>query len=183
MFCPKCAEPQANEATQFCSKCGFSTRGVKQLLETDGKSEFETELSPRQKGVREGVKLILLSLILFPAFVLLSALFPASDRLVESSPSNTIFEQIGLAILSTLFLVGAARIGYAYLFESNYSATKSDYSAATDKEIKSFQPNETRNALPPSQSVPVSNFGKWKETTGELFKVSRAKEKTSGELK
>lgn len=183
MFCPNCAEPQSNEATQFCSKCGFPTKGVKQLLETDGNIEFETELSPRQTGIRQGVKLILLSLILFPAFVLLSALFPGNDRLVESSPDNTMFDQIGWAVLWTIFLAGAARIGYAYLFEIDFSVKKSNYSVVTEKETKSFQPNQTRNALPPSQSIPASNFGKWKETTRELFEISRAKEKTSGELK
>jgi len=183
MFCPNCAEPQANEATQFCSKCGSSTKGIKRLLETGGKVEFEVELSPIQTGVRQGVKLILLSLILFPAFVLLNSLFPGSDRLIESSPDNTVFEQIGWAILWTLFLAGAARIGYAYLFEKSFSLKESKRASITDKEKSSFQPNETRNALPPAQSIPINKFGKWKETTRELFEVSRARGKTSGDLK
>ena len=183
MFCPNCAEPQANDATQFCSKCGFSTKGVKQLIETGGKVKFETEQSPRHTGIRQGVKLILLSMILFPAFVLLNSLFPGNDRLVESSPDNTIFEQVGWAILWTIFLTGVARIGYACLFEKNLAPIKEDDAVVGEKEQKSFQPNEARNALPPSQSIPISNFGKWKETTRELFEIPRAKEKTSGELK
>ena len=184
MFCPNCAEPQANDATQFCSKCGFSTNAVKHLVETGGKVDFETEQSPRQTGVRQGVKLILLSLILFPAFVLLNSLFPGNDRLVESSPDNTIFEQVGWAILWTIFLAGAARIGYARLFEKNFAAVKKDIAVAGKKEQNSFQPNqESRNALPPAQSIPADNFGKWKETTRELFEIPRTQKKTSGELK
>lgn len=177
MFCPNCAEPQANDATQFCSKCGFSTKVVKRFIETGGKVDFETEQSPRQTGVRQGVKLILLSLILFPAFVLLNSLFPGNDRLVESSPDNTIFEQVGWAILWTIFLAGVARIGYAYLFEKNFTPVKEASAVISGKEQNSFQPNKTRNALPPSQSIPISNFGKWKETTRELFEIPRTKGK------
>jgi len=182
MFCPNCAEPQASDATQFCSKCGFSTRGVKQLIETGGKVDFDTE-SPRQIGIRQGVKLILLSLILLPAFVLLNSLFPGDDRLIESSPDNTVFEQVGWAVLWTIFLAGAARIVYALLFEKNFTLVKEDNAVAGLKEQNSFQPNEARNALPPSESVPINNFGRWKETTRELFEVPRTQEKTSGELK
>jgi hypothetical protein len=183
MFCPNCSEKQAIEATQFCSKCGFPTRGVKKLLENDGKIESETELSQRQQGIRQGAKLILLSLILFPAFVLLNSLFPGSDKLIESSPDNTAFEQIGWAVLLTIFALGLARIGYAYLFENHFDVKESEYLDENEKVKNSFQSNETQKALPSAQSIPVSGFGKWKETTKELFKIPRAKEKTSGELK
>ncbi len=70
MFCPNCAELQTNEITQFCSKCGFPTGGVKRLLENDGVIDGGNQISSRQKGVKKGAKLILLSLILFPAFIL-----------------------------------------------------------------------------------------------------------------
>ena len=177
MFCPKCAEKQAFNETQFCSKCGFPTIGVKMLLEKDGKFEDDNQLSQKQKGIRQGAKLILLSIILFPAFVFLNAMFPPSDVLVESSPSSTWFEQISLTVLWTIFLAGAARIVYAMTFEKNVSVASE--SAENTKKINSSQ---TKGALPPQQSIPVSGFGKWKETTGKIFEPI-GKEKTSGELK
>jgi hypothetical protein len=61
--------------------------------------------------------LVLLSLVLIPAYILLAALFPANDVLVESSPSDTAFEKVSQAILATLFMIGLARMAYAYLFE------------------------------------------------------------------
>ena len=180
MFCPKCSERQASEETQFCSKCGFPTKGVKRLLENDGRIGDENQTSSKQKGIRQGAKLILLSLILFPAFILLSALFPPNDRLVESSPSSTWFEQIGWAVLWTLFLVGAARIAFAIIFERASSISEIPAENLCEK-TKQINSNENRNALPPSLSIPVSGFGNWRETTGKIFEPV-AREKTSGEL-
>ena len=104
-------------------------------------------------------------------------MFPPNDVLVESSPSNTWFEQIGWTILWTLFLAGAARIAFALIFERQIKT--SEVSAENLKEIKS---NEKRNALPPSESIPASEFGKWK-TTGDLYEPIFAKRKTSGDLR
>ncbi|MDQ3747513.1 MAG: zinc ribbon domain-containing protein [Acidobacteriota bacterium] len=177
MFCPKCSQAIANETTQFCSKCGFRLGKVKHLLENDGESQEANELSKQQKGIRQGSKLIILSLILFPAFVLLSSMFPPNDRLVESSPSNTWFEQIGWTILWTLFLAGAARIAFALVFERK-SFVSEDFAEKT----KQIKVSESKNALPPMRDAPISDFGKWK-TTDELFEPIFAKQKTSGDLK
>jgi hypothetical protein len=177
MFCPRCAEKQTVEETQFCSKCGFPTKGVSMLLEKDGKFEYGDKISPRQKGIRQGAKLILLAILLFPAFVFLNAMFPPNDVLVESSPSSTWFEQISLTLLWTVFLAGAARIVYALIFEKNISTAESFI-----ENTKQINQSEVKGALPPSQSIPVSGFGKWKETTGKIFEPI-GREKTSGELK
>ncbi len=173
MFCPNCSQENSNEAMQFCSKCGFNLKGVRQIFENGA----ENEISNRQKGIRQGVKLILLSLILFPAFVLLSTMFPPNDVLVESSPSNTWFEQIGWAVLWTTVLSGVARILFAVVFEQNL--VTAGEKAEQAKQIKT---KTTKNALPPQQDIPVSDFGKWK-TTGDLYEPVFAKPKISGELK
>ncbi|HKR02755.1 MAG TPA: hypothetical protein VJT09_18900 [Pyrinomonadaceae bacterium] len=121
------------------------------------------DLSPRQKGVRQGVKLMLLSVVLIPAYVLLAALFPAQDQLIESHVSDTAFEKISEAILFTIFLCGLARILYAYLFAraGNNSAEQEERGARLDT-------TSTRYALPPSQSIPVSGFGAWRRDTAEV---------------
>lgn len=174
MFCPNCSQENSNDATQFCSKCGFNLKGVREIIKKGG---AEVEVSNRQKGVRQGVKLILLSLILFPALVLLSAMFPPNDVLVESSPSSTWFEQIGWATLWTIFLSGVARILYAVIFELNTAAVKEK-----TKPVKQIKTETAKNALPPQESIPVSDFGKWK-TTGDLYEPIFSKPKTSGQLK
>ena len=60
---------------------------------------------------------ILVSVILIPAYILLAALFPANDRLVESAVSDTRFEKISQAVLFTIFMLGLVRLLYARLFQ------------------------------------------------------------------
>ena len=144
------------------------------MVEQNGQDE--SEIFNFQKGLRFGVKLLLLAVILFPVFQILSGLFPPDDKLVESSPSSTWFDFLGNAVLFALALSGVARIFYAFVFER---AAKSEF--APEKSIKEISAKEM-NALPPSHSIPVSNFGKWK-TTDELFEPVFSKAKTSGELK
>ena len=113
---------------------------------------------------------MLLSLILVPAYILLAALFPANDRLVESSVSDTPFEKISQAILLTIFLLGLVRTMYAYFFQQG--------AEIEDERIGVTQLNRTSGnlALPPGQSIPASGFGKWRANSGEIAQTSRVKE-------
>ncbi len=122
MFCPKCGQQVPNNL-KSCPTCGLALDSIKNLL-VDNSSLQETHpqiqlnsLTPSQKGIRQGFQLILLSIILIPAYILLGALFPSDDFLVESSPSDTAFEKISQAILGTIFVCGLARMFYAYVFE------------------------------------------------------------------
>ena len=174
MFCPKCSNPIPAGGTQFCSKCGFTTKNITEFLNQNGKIEIE---SKRPKGIKQGLKLVVLSLILLPAFLLLLPMFPPNDVLVESSPSNTWFEQIGWAVLWTLFLSGLARILFAVFFESKPVDDKNEIAIA-----KQINESKIKQSLPPIGDIPVSNFGKWK-TTDELFEPVLVREKSSGELR
>lgn len=177
MFCPKCAHPVSDDGTRFCSKCGFTIKNVKDFVDHNGEIEAEKPSSKRRKGIKQGLKLIILSLILWPALILLIPLFPPNDTLVESSPSNTWFEQIGWAIIWTLFLAGAARIVLAMIFEKK---TKTGEIKVED--IKQIYEGKFNQALPPIEETPVSNFGSWK-ITDELYEPVFVKQKTLGELK
>jgi hypothetical protein len=122
MFCPKCSQ-QVLDNLKFCSTCGLALDSIKNLLVDNPSLQGnqpqiqQNSLTPYQKGIRQGFQLILLSIILIPAYILLGALFPANDVLVESSPSDTAFEKISQAILGTIFVCGLARMFYAHLFE------------------------------------------------------------------
>lgn len=176
MFCPKCAAEITSDETTFCSKCGLALKSVRKIIES---GDDANEISEFQKGIRFGVKLLLLSLILLPAFQILGAFFVPDDKLVESSPSSSWFDLAGNAILFTLALAGIARIFYAFVFERpTKSKNANETIAETIKEVSSRE----KNALPSSNAMPISDFGKWK-TTGELFEPIFVKPKTSGELK
>ena len=83
MFCPKCAVEINSDETKSCSKCEFTIKSVRNVVEQNGKDE--SEISNFEKGLRFGVKLLLLAVILFPVIQILSGLFPPDDKLVESS--------------------------------------------------------------------------------------------------
>lgn len=182
MYCPKCSQPQVSDEIQFCSRCGLPLKNIKDIVLADGKTKVsksqadEDKLSPRQKGVRQGVILMLLSVILIPAYVLLAALFPANDRLVESSVSDTPFEKISQAILFTIFMCGVARMLYARLFQQG------GRHEAGEREVAQLDGSSSNYALPPAQSIPVSGFGTWRANTGEVVQSPSVTEHTTNSL-
>src|ERR1051325_5241870 len=79
MFCPQCSQEQVSEEMRFCSRCGFPLAIVTQLVRGGGAFEgFDPEakgqLSPRQKGVRWGLILMILSLLLVPLVAVMTAM-------------------------------------------------------------------------------------------------------------
>lgn len=184
MYCPKCSQPQASDETQFCSRCGLPLNGLKQMVLADGTTQVsqseanEADLSPRRKGVRQGVALMLLSVILIPAYILLAALFPAHDRLVEGSVSDTPFEKISQAILFTIFMLGLARVLYARFLLQGFSLGE----GVDEAEVAHLKGAATNYELPPAQSIPVSGFGSWRADTGEIAQPRRAREHTTKSL-
>jgi hypothetical protein len=115
-----------------------------------------------------------LSIILIPAYVLLAALFPANDRLVEASVSDTPFEKISQAILITLFLMGLARLLYALFFQPDERQSTGETEAAHLNAGPS-----SPYALPSAQGEPVSSFGSWRVSTDELAVAPAVKEGTT----
>jgi len=148
------------------------------LAMSQGSKEREVNLSPRQKGVRQGVLLMLASIILIPAYILLAALFPAHDRLVESSVSDTPFEKISQAVLFTIFMLGVARALYARLFQEGARSRES----VAETEIPQLKGYASSSKLPPAQSIPVSDFGSWRTDTGEMAKRRSAHEHVTKSL-
>ena len=170
MFCPKCGK-QALDDLKFCPRCGLALDSVKNLIadtpsvQGDQSELNKSDLTPFQKGIRQGFKLLLLSLILIPAYILLAALFPANDVLVESSPSDTPFEKISQAILVTLFMLGVGRMIYAYLFERSLIQVPLD------------KVNPDGSSLLFSSTVTC--IGSDRVKTGELIEPERDNEQTS----
>ena len=184
MYCPKCSQPQPTEETQFCSRCGLPLSNLKEMVLADGNTQVrrakagEDGLSPRQRGVRQGAVLMLLSLVLIPAYILLAALFPANDRLVESSVSDTPFEKISQAVLFTIFMLGLARVLYARLFQRGDGLRESNGEAGTP----GLKGSSSNYELPPAESIPVSGFGSWRTNTGDMAQSRSVHEHTTKSL-
>jgi len=164
MFCPKCSEPLTTDEGRFCSRCGLPITGLAQLVSANSETKAKADTTPRQKGIRQGVVLMSLSILLIPAYFLLAALFPAKDRLIESSVSDTPFEKISQALLLTMFLLGLARVLYARFFQSDTFVAEQSAAAPLIEGSVNY-------SLPAAQGTPVSGFGTWRET-GEIVKRS-----------
>jgi hypothetical protein len=103
MYCPKCSQQQISEKQRFCSRCGFALSAVAELLATGGvppinQKESPRRNSPRYAGVRQGVILLMLSIILVP---LVDVIGPPYHE----------------ALIFMFLIAGFARIVYALIFQ------------------------------------------------------------------
>ena len=138
MYCPGCGYQTTESKVRFCPGCGFRLDGVTELLARAGEPvtgvpESTADLTQRQIGLRIGVKIILLSIVLSPIFLGLSFFF---DSPVPLFPPVT------------LFLAGLAWTLYSYMFGENVLPPKQAQIPARPREL----------ALPQRQSVPNTGF-------------------------
>jgi hypothetical protein len=158
MYCPRCAQQQLSPEVRFCSRCGFELRAVSHLLATGGlvptPEDPSGELTPRQKGIRLGAKVLFASFVALPLLIAFSAF-------VDHPASMVVFV--------TLFLIGIFRMLYARLFESNqkpFPATPPALAAPARE-----------NALPPYQ--PPASVVRPAGATGELSEPPSVTERTT----
>jgi len=124
-----------------------------------------------QKGIRQGVTLFSIGLILIPVWMFAGVILPPNDRLVESAPSTTPLEAIAWIAMWMTFIAGALRIAYTIVFENRRSG--------------GFKPPITGSvpgsggALPSGDYFRPADPGTWK-STDDLFEP--VKRRTSGEL-
>ena len=145
MYCPQCSQEQVSEEMRFCSRCGFPLAIVTQLVRNEGALEgFDPEtkgqLSPRQRGVRWGLILMALSLLLVPMVAMMTAM--KGDFFVLFFP------------VILVFVIGLVRLLHAYLLAQK---TPADERSLTARKAKQFQEAHTP-ALPAGQSIPVINW-------------------------
>jgi hypothetical protein len=145
MYCPQCSQEQIAEEMRFCSRCGFPLAIVSQLVRNGGAlagfdPEAKGQLSPRQKGVRWGAILMILSVLLVP----LAAVLTAMDEgfFVLFIP------------LVLVFFFGLARLLHAYLLAQNTPKEKARPAAAQTTSV----PGTDKTALPAGQTIPVTNW-------------------------
>jgi len=115
MHCPQCGQLQVSEITRFCSRCGFLMDGVAQLLATGGilptfsGTGEPTERSAKFKGVRQGMILFLIGVLLVPIMGVFSAF--TGGFLSEG------FQMLAALFALICFVGGPVRMLYAALFE------------------------------------------------------------------
>src|SRR3954451_21759103 len=111
MFCPNCGQERVSDATRFCSRCGYLLTGTAKLLQSGGELPDKSGASntARRAGIRHGIFLILLGLVLFP---LVGILLTFGLGMRNPWPIGVI-----------LFLFGGGgilRIAYALMFQAKH---------------------------------------------------------------
>ena len=159
MFCPQCGQQQISGETRFCSRCGFPLGGVLSLLSSGGiPAQVETsnqpkKLSPRSRGYRQAMTMILLGVVLTPILGILTDIgFPEF--------------LVGIAAV-IFFLGGFTRMLYARMLQEKTEQ-------ATPHNLQTYVPPAAQtqlgpvsarpSALPPQRSIPASGWRKPNDT-------------------
>jgi hypothetical protein len=170
MFCPHCGQKQISNEVRFCSSCGFHLNVVSDLLLTGGRLAYQQpaaavprQLSPRQKGIRQGAMMMLSSLVVVPVVLFLGVVMLGLDGVL-------------IPLAGSLCVMGGLlRMLYAVFFESDFQPPLPAPSAAyvpppsPPNYLGTPQPQHNA-ALPPPRATPVpaQSFRPPRYDTGEL---------------
>ena len=160
MHCPKCGQQQISDEIRYCSRCGFLLTGIAAVVQNDGQVPGMTtsaaELSPRRRGIKQGVFIFLLSFLLVPLFGIISVVVNARPALA------------GLAAVLCV-MGGLLRIVYAFMFESNNpgEATLEENVLASSRTY--LKKRKSNQQLPAGDPTPATVYaspagGSWRDT-------------------
>src|SRR5689334_18298449 len=111
MYCPKCGQETHAETSSFCSRCGYLLTGTSELFQFGGIVPSKpSKDSPRSRGVKQGVFIFLLGVLLFPILGMLSVF------LFHIPPWPA-----GLVLFLTV-AAGLLRTAYALMFEPRFQS-------------------------------------------------------------
>ncbi len=176
MFCPNCGQRQVSNEARFCPACGFPLEGVSELLAHGGRLHWRPpqqtgtpELSPRQKGIRQGAMVMLTTLLAVPFLAIFGV------AMLDLPGEFVALAAVGLPVL------GFLRIMYALLFESNGPALPaappqpSYMPPPTIPNYLGAPPPQQSHTLPPRQATPIPTPARPpRYNTGELVEPPRA---------
>jgi hypothetical protein len=165
MFCPQCGQKQAASDVRFCSSCGFPLNVVTELLVNRGQlpwrppAQPDAPLSPRQKGVRQGVMIMLSTLVIVPIVIFLGvAILGFHGALIPLAGA--------LCIMG-----GLLRLLYAVFLEENAPPqlrAAEQYAAPPQMPPNYFGTPARGSALPPPQVPAPADYRPPRYDTGEL---------------
>jgi hypothetical protein len=159
MFCPQCGQEKISMETNYCSRCGFLLVAVGDLLQTGGinphavSTRTPTTLSPRKRGIKQGLFLFLSTFLFAPLMGMISLALK-----IEPFP-------VGIAVV-VCFIGGLLRMVYALMFES----AEPGVPILEEKVIANASLPPTRpNVLPSQNTVPAAQYfkptaGNWRDT-------------------
>jgi len=174
MFCPHCGQEQISDATRFCSRCGFLLTGTAAVLMNNGELPHipvqPTKNSPRNRGLKQGLFIFLLTFLLVPLIAIIS-------KGLDITP---VFVAIAAIILP---VGGLLRVAYALMFESSVG-DEGHADAGFARGYNALPGRANQSALPPQHTTPASEYvstpaGTWRGDTNELKTPASVTEETT----
>jgi hypothetical protein len=168
MFCPNCGQERFSEATNFCSRCGYLLTGTADLLKMGGTGAFNPQFtvrdsnssSPRSRGVKQGIFMMLLAVVLVPILGILLV------RLVGGTPwpIGVIFFLLGGG--------GLLRMAYALMFEPGAQSALPSWRGESPTAGYNVSGRSNPTWLPRHNDVSAALYtapatGRWRDT-GDL---------------
>jgi zinc-ribbon domain len=105
MYCPRCGQQQVSDEMRFCSRCGMALTGLMEWLGASLPQKpadaTKPPLSPRQKGIRRGLKVMFAGGALFPLFLIISIAEDAAEPMIF--PFFVFFAGVVVTLYSRLF--------------------------------------------------------------------------------
>lgn len=168
MYCPKCGQRQAAGKLRYCSRCGFSLRGV---------------LSVCRKDIVQGVLLMVIGLFLIRGFAEFVAGFVGGFRAGSGSEIGETFTWSAdrvFNLFSVIFFIwGLSRIGFALFVEWNRRQRGSFPPTDLDTQLR-----ESRTAaFPQERDTSLVDLTSTGSKTQELTNPSLDQEESTRRLK
>ncbi len=175
IHCPICGQQQVSNQTRFCSRCGFLLTGVLDLVNSGGvlpkEPADDQAMSPRKKGIKQGLFIFLLAFLIVPILAILTVAAHAEPFVV---------------IIASVFLTvgGLLRMAYALMFQSDSRGMLGDAENASKKISASRQaPALSGSDLIPNDIYSAPSAGRWNETGEPLKPPGTVTESTTKLLK
>ena len=165
MFCPQCGQRQTSNEARFCSACGFPLNVVTELLANGGQLPWRPpaagagQLSPRQRGIRQGALLMLSTILVVPLLAILAV------SLLGMPGQIVALAAVGLPV------GGFLRILYALFLEDSAPQTTATAPPAYTPPpvIPDYLGTSARSTtLPPARSAPIPTPRPQRFDTDEL---------------
>ena len=164
MYCPRCGQQQATETMRFCSRCGFAMEGTMHLLAHGGmlpvyqQPTGEKTVSPRRKGVKQGVLLMLIGVLLVP---LLGIMYNFAPPRLEN-----VFAFFIAVSAVICFVGGPLRMLFAAIFEEG--APSNQFTPQLNYRVPAPIPPAHVSALPPAPAANPASQWRQRPQTAEI---------------
>jgi hypothetical protein len=151
MYCPKCSQQQPAEGMRFCSRCGFTLNGIALVVENNGIIP-QVAAEPQQAICPSRSRIMLESAILT---VFSWAIAFASTFWFNASGIGEGIAKFVALLFFVLGLIGMARFLYGFVFAKDVAPVVPTFGQSSPAK---FAGEQSHAALPPQQSIPISDY-------------------------